>query len=255
MRPGGADAADLMPEDIRLVLFDLDDTLYDHSHARDRCLLALRRHFPLLARRPLPELARRYDDILNRVHDHVLNGSMTAGQARRVRLGKLLSGEGIDPGEEAFEMACRLWVETYERSQRAVPGSRVLLESLLALGVRVGIVTNGLTEVQQAKIEVCGLTDLLDPVLSSEAAGRRKPDPGIFELALQRADVPPGAAVMVGDSWVNDVLGAQGAGIRPVWLNRDRRPVPEPGVPAEGPVPALDSLEPADKALSVILGR
>lgn len=238
------------PRGVRLALFDLDDTLYDHSHARNHCLLALRQRFPLLARRPLAELGRRYDDILNRIHDHVLDGRMTAGQARRARLKELLAGEGLSPGGEEFDEACRLWVETYQDSQRAVPGSRVLLESLLALDIRVGIVTNGLTEVQQAKVETCGLVDLVDPVLSSEAAGRRKPDPGIFELALRQAGVPADAAVMVGDSWANDVLGARGAGVRPVWLNRDRRTVPEPGLAAE-----LDSLEPAEQARSVILGR
>jgi putative hydrolase of the HAD superfamily len=75
-----------------------------------------------------------------------------------------------------------------------------------------------------------------------------KPDPRIFEIALARAGVGPAEAVMVGDSWENDIQGARAAGVRAVWFNRNDAAVADPAVPA------ITSLEPAESVLAVILG-
>ncbi len=63
-------------------------------------------------------------------------------------------------------------------------------------------------------------------VISGEV-GIGKPEPGIFLLALERLGVSPQAAVMVGDSLARDIQGAQRAGIKAVWLNREGAALPE----------------------------
>jgi putative hydrolase of the HAD superfamily len=83
----------------------------------------------------------------------------------------------------------------------------------------------------------------------SEEAGVSKPDPRIFEMALERANARAGEAVMVGDSWANDVEGARAAGIRAVWFNRDGRLAPDPAVPV------LRSLAPSVETWRVIFGE
>lgn len=69
-------------------------------------------------------------------------------------------------------------------------------------------------------ISTLGLDRWVDFVLASGAAGLAKPDPAFFSLALARAGVSPGEAIMVGDSWRADVLGARSAGMDAVLLNR-----------------------------------
>ncbi len=65
------------------------------------------------------------------------------------------------------------------------------------------------------------LEPLFDTILVSDAVGMKKPQAGIFEQALQRLDLLPEQAIHVGDSQ-EDVEGALSAGIRPVWIDRNR---------------------------------
>jgi len=92
--------------------------------------------------------------------------------------------------------------------------------STLSRDYTLGIVTNGPDDVQQAKVERLGLRGLVGYVVTSEAAGSEKPDARIFERALSLAGVQADEAVFVGDRLDVDVAGAQGAGMRAVWLDR-----------------------------------
>jgi putative hydrolase of the HAD superfamily len=70
-------------------------------------------------------------------------------------------------------------------------------------------------------LERIGLAPYLDGVVTSAEVGARKPDPAIFERALGLAGVPASVALHVGDTLVEDVAGAQNAGIEPVLIVRD----------------------------------
>jgi putative hydrolase of the HAD superfamily len=91
-----------------------------------------------------------------------------------------------------------------------------------------------------------GLQSELDFVLASGAEGISKPDPAFFRLAAARAGVPPGAALMVGDSYRADVEGARASGMqavllaRPEW--RDQRETPPDGVTVIGSLSELPAL-------------
>ncbi|MGE5550140.1 MAG: HAD family hydrolase [Bacteroidota bacterium] len=61
----------------------------------------------------------------------------------------------------------------------------------------------------------------------------KKPDPRLFMMALARGGACPGDAVVIGDSWAFDVLGARAAGIRSLWLNRGRAACLEAGLTTE----------------------
>ena len=70
-------------------------------------------------------------------------------------------------------------------------------------------------------LERCGLGRVLDGVLTSAAVGARKPDPAIFEAALELAGCRADEAVHVGDTAAEDVAGARAAGIRALLLDRE----------------------------------
>jgi putative hydrolase of the HAD superfamily len=72
-------------------------------------------------------------------------------------------------------------------------------------------------------LERSGLGGALDAVVTSAAAGARKPDPSIFLRALELAGTAPGEAVHVGDTAAEDVEGARAAGIRALLLDRNGR--------------------------------
>ena len=85
---------------------------------------------------------------------------------------------------------------------------------------QLALVTNGAPDLQREKIQDANLTRFFDTILISGEVGSGKPDCRIFELALDALDALPSETVMVGDSLTRDVLGAQRAGLRGIWLNR-----------------------------------
>jgi FMN phosphatase YigB (HAD superfamily) len=111
-------------------------------------------------------------------------------------------------------------------------------------------VSNNLLEEQRGKLRQCELDAYIDVLVVSEEAGLSKPDPRIFQIALERLACRPDEVVMVGDSWPADVIGARAAGIEAIWFNPDRAPSPEP----EAGVVELYGLEPVDAAMATIFG-
>jgi FMN phosphatase YigB (HAD superfamily) len=98
------------------------------------------------------------------------------------------------------------------------------LRLLRAEGWKLAVVTNGATTMQSAKIDRVGLRELVDGVFISEAEGVRKPERLIFERAAGRLGVQLGRRTgwMVGDNLEADIAGGIGAGLRTVWLPRER---------------------------------
>lgn len=85
--------------------------------------------------------------------------------------------------------------------------------------VQVGIITNGSTQRQKAKITHTGLASYFDVVLISEEVGFTKPDKRIFELALNQLHVQPEEALFVGDDLEKDIAGCQQAKMKGIWFN------------------------------------
>ena len=69
-------------------------------------------------------------------------------------------------------------------------------------------------------LERSSLLPFFESVLTSAAFGIRKPDPTIFHAALARFGASPGEAVMVGDDYAADILGATSAGVKAIWITR-----------------------------------
>lgn len=106
-------------------------------------------------------------------------------------------------------------------------GAEALLETIRQHAA-VGIVSNNMLQEQKEKLEFCRLAPYVDVLVVSEEAGVSKPDPGIFQIALDALKFRAEDTVMVGDSWEADVAGARGCGMRAFWFNPLRLPCPEP---------------------------
>ena len=237
----------LMLHPVRGVLFDMDDTLFDHNKATAKATAALHAVEPLFQAWAQDELRRRHSEMLELIHQDVVSGRLQIDEARRERFRRLLlqaNAAGADL-ERAAALAKR-YREEYEQGWSAVEGAAELLGVLKARGLRVGIVTNNVRAEQVLKLESCGLAGLIDVLVTSEDAGMAKPEPEIFGKALAALDLKPAATVMVGDVWDTDIAGAMRAGLRPVWFNWRQLP------PRDQAVDEILSLTPAEDALAVI---
>lgn len=233
---------------IKAVLFDLDDTLYDHRFSSRNGLEILKLNFDCFKNVPLDELEKEHLKLLNEIHlSKVLSGLLTIDEARAERYKRLFSKYGIDANAEIIEKARNLYSTAYTSNRRAVPGAAELLEMLKG-NFKIAIVSNNFGSEQKAKIDVCGFGKYLDAIVTSAEVGFTKPSPEIFLLALDKLKCQPDEAVMIGDSWDMDITGARNAGIRAIWFNRygNKSPVPDS-------VDEVGSLIPAENVLSLIV--
>lgn len=231
------------------VLFDLDDTLFDHRYGTRAALAVLRDHHEVLGRQDAGDFARRHAELLERLHVDVLAGRLTVDEARVRRFTMLFEEAGHNLTAADAAAVAEQYRDAYLASWRLVPGALALL-TVLRRTARLGIVTNNVVSEQTRKVRALGLEPLVDVLVISEAVGVSKPDPRIFAIALDRLQCRPVETVMVGDSWTTDVVGAAGAGLRAVWFNPDGRVRPDPEIA----VVELASFEPAD-AVATKLGH
>lgn len=115
-----------------------------------------------------------------------------------------------------FPEARKLHPFLYEESLRVLDQLKGRYELLL--------LTNGSPGLQRSKLELTPeIAPYFDHIVISGDIGRGKPDPSIFEHALAQLGYQPQDVLMVGDNLMTDILGAEQAGIRSVWVNREEK--------------------------------
>lgn len=228
------------------VVFDLDDTLCDATGAMLTALEAVSLRTPAFADRSPAELHALQIHVMQGLDAQIFSGALNASQARTRRFELMLSACG-DPAPDGASAALA-YREVYRASFRQTRGAGQLLKALREGGLRIGVLTNYLREVQQETLEAIGLSPLVDALVTVSDAPP-KPHLGSYAAICKALDVTPDRAVMVGDSWANDVAGAVSAGLRAVWY----APVGQQA-PADVPHRRLNSYEPLQQALEVILG-
>jgi putative hydrolase of the HAD superfamily len=122
------------------------------------------------------------------------------------------------------------YIEAQRGGHRLLAGAGEVVRSLRATA-KVGLLTNGPPDIQRCKLETAGLDQSFDAVVISGEVGLGKPHPAVFAYVLEQLGAPASTAVMVGDNWRRDVLGALGAGMGAVWVAGGRpRPDGHPEV-------------------------
>ena len=233
----------------RAVLIDLDDTLVDHQHAMRSALRALHQSDARLQTLEYDFLVAEWQRVLEAMHDDVALGRIPIHESRIIRYRHFYSLAGAPVERDEAVLIAERHIRSYMASRRIVPGADALLHAIKP-HAKVAVVTNNTREEQKEKLAAFGLTQYVDELVTSEEFGAAKPHRSIFDHALERVGTSACDAVMVGDSWINDVVGAHGAGIRAVWLNRHGAICPDCTLAHE-----LASFEPVAASVAVVLSR
>lgn len=215
----------------RAVLFDLDDTLYDHLHSARSALVAMQLRNQPMQNASVRDLEDRYSDALESIHVKLLRGEVSQTEARTVRMQQFFGHFGIELSDKQAIEEYTHFRRDYDSACRVVDGTHELLTHLHGQ-VRLGVITNNLVSEQIPKLQQLGLQAYFQSVTISEEVGVPKPHPKIFEVALERMEMPVEDVVLVGDSLSSDIAGAVSFGMRCVWLKRraDSTAQPPPGV-------------------------
>lgn len=107
-------------------------------------------------------------------------------------------------------------------SKALKPGAEETLKKLASKNT-LHIITNGFKEVQNIKIDNCGLRNYFKEIIISEEHGLTKPHVDIFRLAEKKANTIKEECVMIGDNWVSDIEGALGAGWKAVFYEMNEQ--------------------------------
>ena len=112
---------------------------------------------------------------------------------------------------------------------RPLDGAADTLRTLRDQGLRIGLISNTVWpgSVHVEDLARHGLTPYLEHLIFSADAEAWKPYPEVFQMGLAALDLTPDEAVYVGDSLYFDVLGAQQAGLRGVWIEQTQRWLPD----------------------------
>ncbi|XP_076615176.1 haloacid dehalogenase-like hydrolase domain-containing protein 3 [Chaetodon auriga] len=129
------------------------------------------------------------------------------------------------------------------------PDSQRVLESCTSLGLKLGVVSNFDSRLEEV-LRVCGLLSYFSFLITSEEAGVAKPSPAIFDQALQKCGVAAGSVAHIGDHYVKDYLTSRSVGIHGFLLDR-RNEHMQPDVSREH---LLSSLEELPSRLQQLMG-
>ena len=209
--------------DLSVILFDLDDTLFDHGTAVRAGVAAHRAaHGGAIAAADEASEFARWTALEEHHYHRYLGGELPFLDMRRERARGFVEPYGLDLTDDA---AADDWFGRYVLEYRA---AWVLHDDTLPLldrlaGLRLGIITNAERAFQVDKLETTGILDRFEHIVASGEVGVVKPDARIFEHAARLFGVPTDSCMYVGDRLATDALGAIDAGMHGVWIDRPGR--------------------------------
>jgi len=195
---------------IKALLFDFDDTISDRRSCAYRTYEYL-----------LEDFIKDYEPYLK---EAILQDCMLWDQEGNVSKNyvkdKLLQKYQIDVRQENLNDWWRANVGNF-----AIPfpeTTKVLKE--LKRKYKLACITNGNNQSQYHKLKQSQLFTYFDFIITSEEAGAFKPDSAMFNKALENLDVKATEAIVIGDTFSADILGAHSASIKAIWFSRTKKP-------------------------------
>ena len=205
------------------LVFDVDDTLYEQIVPFKNAYKSL---FDMdIDMEQFYLLSRYYSDVK---FEDSRNGKMTMDEYHIYRIQEAAKDLGVFlTDEQALNMQ-----KEYKKNQQKLQMSNTtisILELAKENNVKLGIITNGPSEHQWAKIKALGVERWInrENIIVSGDYGINKPDVRIFEIMQEKLQLPNASLYYIGDSIENDIVGANNADWKGIWINRYKRKLPE----------------------------
>lgn len=221
--------SDMLPDKftagITWVWLDLDDTLIDfHANSRtalkiiyDECHIS--RFFP-----SAEAWIETYEKHNHKLWEQYSRQEITQDFLRVDRFFTPLHPSWQGSDEELMTFSHRLdplYLDRLAEQKALVPGAIDLLDCLRAHEYNIGVLSNGFTSVQYAKLANTGLDSMVDIMVLSDDIGVNKPDIRLYRHAMERVnDTDPSHHLMIGDNPDTDIRGAIDSGWRAILLDR-----------------------------------
>ncbi|MCK4330248.1 HAD family hydrolase [candidate division WOR-3 bacterium] len=207
-----------MINNLKVVLFDIDDTLFDRRKAQKEIL-----HL----------IIEEYDDIFTGIGEEMItdaffqsdslaeqefNEDTSTDVFRKRRSLRFLKTLGLS--EKLAEEITTMYIKSYYTVGSQVRDAKYVVENL-AEKFKLGVVSNGFPDVQYQKLKTIGIRHLFHCIVLSGEVCIMKPAPEIFWMANNSLDNKPEECLYVGDSYNIDIIGAKKARMYTCWFNPD----------------------------------
>jgi putative hydrolase of the HAD superfamily len=200
------------------LFFDLDNTIWDfNSNSYDALYVALDKLHLLEKIESFDAFFRTYSEVNDRLWDLYRQGSITKKVLSVQRFNESFQKYGI-PLIIDGAIVNTAYLTEMPLQTKLVEGARKVLDYLHG-NYEVAIITNGFKEVQYEKIRKSELSKYFRKIFISEEIGAQKPGKQIFEYAIKSMNAPKKSALMIGDSWEADIIGAMNFGIDQIYFN------------------------------------
>lgn len=208
----------------KIVLFDLDHTLFDFEASKATAFHAVLSEVGITDPAALLDVFERVERPLWRGLEQ---GSLTLRTLNGERFRLLCLTEefrDVCPAPPDSEAVARNYLRWLGKSGGLLPGARELLDVLTG-NCRMALVSNGYGEVQRARMSNFDLDKYFEIVVVSDEIGVAKPHPNFFQQTfLQLGNPPVNSAIMIGDSLTSDIAGAQNFDLKCCWFNPFNKP-------------------------------
>ena len=199
------------------LVFDVDDTLYEQIVPFKNAYRSL---FDIdIDMEKFYLLSRYYSDVK---FETSRNGEMTMDEYHIYRIQEAARDLGVFlTDEQALNMQ-----KEYKKNQQKLQMSDItinILELAKKNNVKLGVITNGPSEHQWAKIDALGVEKLIpreNIIVSGDLGIINKPDVRIFDAMQEKLQLDTESLYYIGDSFENDIVGANNAGWKSIWINR-----------------------------------
>ncbi|MGB0895900.1 MAG: YjjG family noncanonical pyrimidine nucleotidase [Flavobacteriaceae bacterium] len=205
------------------IFFDLDHTLWDFDKNSEISYQLIFNKLNLNVN--LQEFLGVYKQINSDLWKLFREEAIDKDTLRYRRLNDSFKAINVSITEEVIYTIADEYIYHLSQQTHLLDGAITLL-NYLKPKYNLHIITNGFAEVQVGKLKNTNLDAYFKVIINSEMAGVKKPNPIIFEKALQMANVPKEQSLMIGDSYEADVLGALNYGMDAICYNYHNEKLP-----------------------------
>ena len=199
---------------IKHIFFDLDHTLWDFeanskktfSYIFDKNGLEIK----------FNDFIEVYQPINHRYWKLFREDKVTKSQLRYGRLKEAFQAIDFKSTDELIHLLSEEYI-TYLANHNALFDNAIPVLKYLQPKYKMHIITNGFQEVQHRKLKNSNLLPFFDEIITSEKVGVKKPNPKIFEYALDITGAVNDQSVMIGDNFEADILGAKNMGMQVIF--------------------------------------
>ena len=200
------------------LFFDLDHTLWDFETNSHETLMDMFDAFSFLgSHHNKLDFINRYNYHNDIYWEQFRKGELSREDLRHIRFRTTLSEFEIQD-EELVKKLAVAYLEILPTKTNLFHDTIEVLEALVKK-YSIHIITNGFEEIQYKKIKSSGMEKYFKYVITSESAGKQKPDPIIFNYALQQTNAEIKNSLFIGDSIEADINGAKAVGMDYVFYN------------------------------------